>query len=425
MTMRRVALVAASLLTACATTEKMGDRVNPEVPAWFARSSGDLSVFARRKLTSEAKQTGEGYERGRPELDAVRNRVFVGSSDHGLYALRSSNLSTIWRFETAGMVQSEPTYDRELDVVFFGSNDGGLYALRASDGTLVWRFDTGSEVTKKPLIDGESLVFANASDQLFSIDRRTGKLLWQARRAPAAGMELAGYAGPTIDRGKVYFAYSDGHVGAYDLRDGSERWAPVDLAADAEQHPGGQEQRYLDVDTTPVVADVPGTGRVVFVASYAGGIYALDAETGARVWSNDKALGVTDLVYWTQPAHAPHPKGPDSDGPAQPEKRMLFASSAQTGLWAMDPANGKQVWRKPLPDGGITAPAIVAGALVFGTSRFGLFLMAPDNGKVIDAIDSGTGFVATPAAYGNRVFALSNGGVLYGIAIDAPLGKRL
>jgi len=411
-------------LTACATSERMGDRVNPETPLWYTHPSGDLDVFARRQLTMDTRVAGEPYEHGRPELDTAHNRVFVGSSDRGLYALRSSNLSTIWRFETANIVQCEPLYDRELDVVYFGSNDGGLYAVRASDGVLVYRFNSGFEIGKKPVLYGESLIFANASDQLFSIERRTGKLQWQVHRSPAAGMELAGYSGPALDHGKVYFAFSDGHVGAFDARDGSEKWSPVDLAAEAEQSSGDQTQRYLDVDTTPIVADVAPIGRVVFVASYTGGVHALDAENGSRVWVNEKVVGVNDLLYFVQRAHQPHPSGPDTGGPRVPEKRLLFASSAQTGFWALDPTNGHQVWRLPIPEGGITAPATVAGAIVFGSSRYGLFLINPENGRVIDGIDTDTGFSATPATFGNRAYVLSNTGAMLAIGIDTPLGKR-
>lgn len=420
---------ATSLGAGCAASEKMGDRVNPETPVWTTHLSGDMNVFARRQLTIESRKAGDifradEYEASRAELDTTRGRVFIGSSDHGLYALRASNLSTIWRFETAGMVQCEPLYDRELDVVFFGSYDGGLYAVRAADGGLLWRFNSGSEVSRKPVLYGETLVFLNGSDQVFALDRRSGKPIWAAHRTPAAGMELAGYAGPAVDHGKVYAAFSDGHVVAYDVRDGTERWSPVDLAAEAEQQAGGQEQRYLDVDTTPIVADVPGPGRVVFVASYQGGVYALDAENGSRVWANEKAAGVNDLVYWDQRAHEPNPKGPDAGGPKVPAKRLLFAASAQTGLWALDPATGREVWRLPVPEGGITSPAIVAGALVFGTSRYGLFLVSAENGHVIDAIDSGNGFAAKPATFGNRLYAFSNGGAIYGVSIDTPLPPR-
>lgn len=418
--LRLVALAGATLLSACATVspETVNDRVNPEVPLWFHRPIGAMTVEYDRTITADSRKVGEPWERGRPEIDVARRRVFIGSVDHGLYALRAGDGSTIWRFETPSAVQSEPLYDPEMDTVYFGSHDGALYCVAASDGHLIWRYDTGAEVAKRPTRDGEMLFFANAADNLYAVDRRTGKPKWAAHRQSALGMEVAGYAGPTFDRGLVYAAFSDGHVMAYDGRDGSEKWAPVDLAADAEQ--GGETVRYLDVDTTPVVDDGP-SGRVVYVASYAGGVVALDAQTGARVWTNDKAVGVTDLLLVREPAHRSKVEN-DPNAPLVPERKVLVASSASSGLWGLDPqALGRPLWRNRVPEGGITAPAYVAGALLVGTTRYGAFLVSPINGKVIDGLDMGGGFAHTPAAYGTRAFLFSNSGRLLGLHVAPPL----
>jgi len=325
---KRTVLAAFGLLAmgaGCATSETANDRVSPEVPLWYRRPSNTMSVLVQRSLTASGRTTGEDWERGRAEIDAAHGRVFLGTADRGFYALRAGDGSTIWRFETLGVVQCESLYDSELDVVYFGSHDGALYAVRAFDGSLLWRYFTGAEVARRPVRNGEMLYFANGADQLFAVDRRTGKKKWQAQRTSALGMEIAGYAGPTLANGKVYLAYSDGHVAAYDARDGSEKWTPVDLSAEAEQtSASGEAPRYLDVDTTPVPNEIPGSGNVIYVASYAGGVFALDAETGARVWANDQARGVTDLTLFREAAHAPDPKGPDRDGPTVPERKLLL-----------------------------------------------------------------------------------------------------
>ena len=305
----RAALTAAG----CATTESANDRISPEMPMWFNRPGNVMTLTVRRALTAGGRTVGEDYERGRAEIDPVHDRVFIGSADRGLYALRAGDGSTVWRFETLGVVQSEPLYDAEHDTVYFGSNDGALYAVRAFDGSLLWRFFTGAEVARRPVLSGEMLYFANAADQLFAVDRRTGKQHWRAHRTPALGMEIAGYAGPSLANGVLFMAYSDGHVAAYDARDGSEKWAPVDLSAEAEQSVAGVP-RYLDVDTTPVPDELAGVGKGVYVASYAGGGHALDAETGSRIWANDQARGVTDLTLWSEPAHRPSEDGPDRGG---------------------------------------------------------------------------------------------------------------
>jgi outer membrane protein assembly factor BamB len=423
----RVGVVGLSLLAAagCASSETSGDRINPDKPLWYHQPIGAMQIRFVRPLTASSRASGEPYERGRAELDPAHGRLFVGSSDRGLYALRAGDGSTIWRFETLGAVQSEPLYDAELDEVYFGSHDGAMYAVHASDGQLVWRYESGAEVARQPVLVGETLVFANGADNLFAIDRRSAKTLWHIHRSPALGMEVSGYSGPAYEDGTIFFAYSDGHVGAYDLRDGSERWTPVDLSAEAEQAQAGDALRYLDVDTTPIPDNLGPLGHVIFVASYAGGVYALDAERGSPVWKNDKAIGVTDISLWRERAH---PMRPDAPGyvpgaPDVPKREILIAASSASGLWGLEPTTGKMVWRLPIPDGGVTAPVPVSGALLMGTTMYGAFLLSPLNGRPIDGFDLGTGFSQTPAAFGNRGFLMSNAGTLVGVEIAPPRGE--
>jgi outer membrane protein assembly factor BamB len=408
--------------TGCATVETGDDRINPAVPLWFHRPSGAMQVLYTRPLAIDARASGEPVERGRAEIDAAHGRIFVGTIDHGLYALRAGGGSSIWRFETLGPVQCEPLYDAELDAVYFGSNDGSLYAVNASDGRLLWRYDSGAEVSRRPVLRGETLYFANGADNLFAIQRRTGATLWRVHRTPALGMEISGYAGPAVDGRSVFIAFSDGHVGAYDTADGSERWPPLDLSAEAEQSVGPDALKYLDVDTTPVPADLGAAGRVVFVASYAGGVVAIDQERGVPVWRDENITGVTDLMFWREPAHQPRPGTPEYvvGGPPVPQRELLLASSGSSGLTALEPATGKTVWRDPVPEGGITAPAALSGALLVGTTRYGAFLLSPLDGRPIDGIDLGSGFSETPAAIGNRGFLLTNGGTFVAIQVTSP-----
>jgi outer membrane protein assembly factor BamB len=409
------AVLTAALGLGAAGCDGIRSSATPEAPNWLHHPGTALSVYLRRPVSAEARAQGEPYERGRPEIDVEHRRVFVGSSDRGLYAIRVEDGETLWRFETLGAVQCEPLYDPVEDAVYFGSNDGALYKVRASDGTLRWRFATNAEVARRPVLKDGVLYVTNANDTLIAIDSGTGKMRWHQHRTPAFGMEVAGYAGPAVAGDKVYTAFSDGVVLAYAISDGSEQWPSVDLAAEAEQASGGDLPRYLDVDTTPIPARIA-SGDVVFVGSYSGGVFALDAEDGGRAWSNDKVLGVTELTLWTQPAHPPRA----GSAPPTPAKSLLLAASGLTGLWALDPDDGRTVWRRNLPEGGISAPVPFAGALLISSSRYGLFLFSPLDGAVIDGIDTGGGFGMTPAAYGRRAFVMTNAGQFLGLSIETP-----
>ncbi len=387
----------------------------PEMPTWYQRPGWAIQVTERRDLTATSETQGEDHERGQPAIDPDGRRLFVGSSDRGLYALRAEDLSTIWRFQTASYVQSEPLYDRAEDTVYFGSNDGALYKVKAEDGALLWRFSTNAEVARRPVLADGVVYFVNANDTAIAADAATGKMRWNHHRTPAYGMEIAGHAGVAVHGGKVYTAFSDGRVVALGATTGKEVWS-YDLAAEAESSGGDEPLRYLDADATPVLARTR-DALAVFVASYEGGVFALDTETGSLLWRREEARGTTELTLWEEPAHAPR-----DGGPRVPARRLLLASSGTTGLWALSLEDGRPLWRQPLPEGGISRPIPWSGALLFSTTRYGLFLLSPRDGSVIDGIDTGNGFAMTPAVHGQRAFLVSNRGTLFSLRILAPGG---
>jgi outer membrane protein assembly factor BamB len=410
------AIIGSLMLLAVAGCDALRTLASPEVPLWVNHPGNAIFVFGRRELTAQSRKEGEPYERGKPEIDSHHRRVFVGSSDRGLYALSAVDLDTLWRFETGGAVQSEPLYDLRDDAVYFGSNDGALYKLRAVDGKMLWRFASNAEITRKPVLHRGTLFAVNANDTLLAINPKNGKMRWYRHRTPAAGMEISGYAGAAVLNDMVYTAFSDGSVMAYRTVDGAEAWPGlVDLAADAEQTRGGEEVRYLDCDTTPVIGKA-GDKDAVFVASYEGGVYALDALSGEREWLNDAITGVTELVLWEAPAK---PRPGRKQGRTN---RVLIGSSGLTGLWGLDPDTGAELWRRDLPSGGITGAAPWSGVLLVGTTRFGIFLVHPLDGGVIDGVHQGGAFAAAPAAYGRSAYMLSNEGVLFGLFLSPPLG---
>lgn len=398
-------------LLGLAGCESMRASVNPEVPPWVHRPSFSMTTVYRQPIAALSRDETEAYERGRPEIDVRGRRVFVGSSDRGLYAIRAEDGSVLWRFETLGVVQCEPLYDPEEDVVYFGSNDGALYKVRAGDGALLFRFATNAEVARQPVVLDDTVIVVNANDTVLALDRATGRRRWSQHRTPALGMEVAGYAGPLVWRGIVYAGFSDGTVTAYDARDGTERWQPVDLSAEAEEALG-DVPRYLDVDTTPLPGAVDDT-PVVYVASYDGGLFALDAASGTKVWGRPEITGAHELSIYRDTA-------PPRSGTHVPRREFLLVSTGTTGLWAIDPRTGQEIWRRALPDGGVSAPSTIAGALLVSTTVHGLFLLSPVDGSVIDGMHTDAGFSMAPAVHGLRAFILSNTGRLLSIHVTPP-----
>lgn len=410
----------ATLGTGC---ETLRGSAQPQQPNWFERPSQSIHVVYRTPLVAPTRHHGEAYERGQIEIDPAQRRLFVGSSDHGLYCLDARDGSPLWRFETTGHVQSSPLYDAAENVVYFGADDGALYKLDASNGELRFRFATNSEVSERPVLSNGKLYFVNANDTVVAIDARSGKMLWNQHRAPIPGMQLAGHSGLLVWGGRVYVGFSDGMAIAYDATTGAERWQPVDLAAEAEQSAGNAPDHF-DVDTTPVADTIDGS-PVVYVASAQGGVFALDAESGTQTWHNPSVIGSTQLLLWDEPKR----KTGDVDtgaveasenGQSVHSRKLLIAATGASGLWALEPSDGSVVWRSRLPDGGVAGPVPLAGALLVSASQLGLYLVSPSNGRVIDGIHIVEGVSALPSGRGNHGFVLTNTGDLLAVHVAAP-----
>src|SRR5439155_24546042 len=92
---------------------------------------------------------------------------------------------------------------------------------------------------------------------------------------------VRGVSSPAIDFDKIFVGFSDGSAMCLDATDGAVKWT----------RQLSQANQFPDVDAEP---QLDGNGHVVF-ASYAGGIFSLDEESGADIWVNN-LQGVNHLL---------------------------------------------------------------------------------------------------------------------------------
>jgi len=115
--------------------------------------------------------------------------VYIGSSDHVLYALDRATGNKKWEFQTESRITSSPAVAG--GVVYFGSFDGNFYAVDAATGKENWRFATPGERRFDP--PGEPPRRRHAGDP-----PPAGKAIY---------VLLAPYDQPFIDREKLRVIY--------------------------------------------------------------------------------------------------------------------------------------------------------------------------------------------------------------------------
>ncbi len=154
-------------------------------------------------------------------------------------------------------------------MVYFGSGDGNVYALNALSGAMQWKFQTGDVVHASPAIAAGKLYIGSWDSYFYALDANTGKQVWRFKTGedPKIHNQVGIQSSATIVDGVVYFGCRDSNLYALDAATGRERWSFSNHGS--------------WVITSPVVKD----GKVYFATSDSALFHALDAKTGAALYS--------------------------------------------------------------------------------------------------------------------------------------------
>jgi outer membrane protein assembly factor BamB len=222
----------------------------------------------------------------------------------------------LWRFRS-GVVESSPLLVKGR--LYFGSWDGHLYAVRARDGKLLWSYRADDEVNSAPAYAGGSVFFGTDGGRVHAIDARTGRVRWVASAFSRFGRREYFYATPTVAYGRVFIGNTDGTVYAFGAGSGRMLWA----------QPAG----------TYVYTAAAVWRRKVYVGTYDGRVLALDAATGDIRWSMESPAAVhgaptvlDGLVYFASCGTC----GSNGQRYAKPGPFRTFALDARTGkrVWS-------------------------------------------------------------------------------------------
>ena len=309
-------------------------------------------------------------------------------------------LSWAFGFPEAQRARSQPAVTE--NAIFTGSQSGRVYALDRATGCIWWTFDAESEVRNAPVLDmeaaeGPTLYFGDFGARVYAIDAKSGALRWS----------------------KSVRDHPDGTItGSLALHNG---------------------RLFVPMSSTEVLSAY---NPVYECCTFRGGVTALDASDGARLWrwySVDKP--VRNSNGETSPSGAPVWGTPTVD----PVRGLLYvgtgenysspANDASDAIVALELASGRRKWvmqatsgdawnaacgsdqsancpAEDGPDFDFGAPPILVRA-----GETDLLLAGQKSGEIF-AIDPGTGRLIWRRQVGRGGF---NGGIHWGMASDGRM----
>jgi outer membrane protein assembly factor BamB len=286
--------------------------------------------------------------------------LYVGSSDHFLYALDLAAGALKWKFKAESRITSSPAVSAGL--VYFGSFDGNFYAVDAATGQLKWKFQTGGErrfagnhlhgaqpaaetmpdpfdfFLSSPVVWSGGVYFGSGDTNIYALDAASGGLKWKFKTGDVV------HASPAISGGTLFVGSWDSYFYALDAATGKEKWR-FKTGEDPEIH------NQVGIQSSAAVAD-----GVVYFGCRDSNFYAVDAATGRQRWS------FPNKGSWVIAS------------PAVLDGKVYFATSDSGLFYALDAKSGAPLFSldyKHWPM--FSSPAIAGDTLYIGSHQGRLF----------------------------------------------------
>jgi outer membrane protein assembly factor BamB len=337
------------------------------------RAAGDGGAAMFR---GDLQHTGAYDGRGVPDLHGVRWKfrtngqvysspavvdglAIVGSTDGNLYAIDADSGTAKWKFQTKARITSSPAVN--AGVAYFESYDSNFYAVEVATGALKWKFATNGEkrfsaphmhgmlpasepvpdpfdfYLSSPAVANGAVYFGSGDGNVYALEAATGSLKWKFQTADVV------HASPAVADGLVFVGSWDTYFYALDANTGAEKWK-FKTGEDPAFH------NQIGIQSSAAVAN-----GIVYFGCRDSKLYALDAHTGAKLWVVD------NKGSWVIGSPAIH------DG-------KVFFTTSDSGLFhAVDAQSGAELFSLSFNWPMFSSPS-AAGNLVYIGSHEGKLL---------------------------------------------------
>lgn len=373
------------------------------------------------------------------------NTRFQTADQAGLTSAQVRHLKLKWAYGFSGDMTSFAAVTALDGTLFMGSAGGVVQAINAKTGCLYWRFEADGPVRTalRAVRNGSSysLIFSDLNGGTYSLDAKTGKLLWKRRveeheatRLTGAAVELNGvvyvpaasWEETRSNDPKYECCTFRGSLTALRARDGSVVWKTymidppkktgVNSAGTPQWAPSGAgiwSAPTLDTKRG-VIYVTTGDNYSIPASATSDAVAALDLKTGRILWMQQLLPGDA----WTAAcinggANCPPDSGPDYDFGSSallihlPSGRDILSAGQKSGVvYALDPdQKGKILWQTRVGKGGVN------GGIEWG--------MASDGQQVYAAVSDLPKVLEAPKGpLGNATFEPNVGGGLAALRVE-------
>ncbi|HEX6798013.1 MAG TPA: PQQ-binding-like beta-propeller repeat protein [Ktedonobacterales bacterium] len=316
--------------------------------------------------------------------------LYFGTHQGKFFAMRAEDHQVLWEYPHSSLPLAEITRSAAVTngVAYFCSFNTGLFAVSALNGTKLWEQDNSFVFASSEPVLANGQIYVNSIGTIGVAFVGVGDLKGNqvAALSPSNG-NAVGTSAPLVVGDRVYVGGNDGYLYALDAtKTGPEIWR-ADTGATKAQQLKKSDTYY--VSATPTIAS-----SVIYVGSQDNFVYALDAGTGARLWS----FPTNGPITYSSPVIA---------------NGVLYVGSNDNNLYALNARSGRLVWQYATGGQINGTPTLASGVVYAGSYDQYVHAVDATSGKLIRKYNAGGQVFAQPVvAEGVLYVVTGNGWVL-------------
>lgn len=309
----------------------------------------------------------------------IGGSIYAAGQDGQLAKFEAESGKQIWRIDAGTKLSSGVGGGDNL--LLAGTAKGDVLAFDR-DGKPLWQAKVSSEVLSAPQAADDIVVVRTGDGRIYGLDAKDGKRKWVYQRAMPA-LALRNYAGVVVTRGAVLAGFSGGKLVALNLANGTVGWeATVALPRGATEL-----ERIADITSLPVV-----DASMVCAVAFQGRVACFDLLRGNQLWVRE----ISSIAGLSM------------------DNRYLYVSDAKGAVHALDKNSGASIWKQDKLSGReLSAPLLLNGYVAVADFQgYVHFLSRDDGGFAVRIATDGSAVVTSPLALkGEMLVQTLNGGV--------------
>ena len=289
----------------------------------------------------------------------------------------------LWRVETGKKLSAAVGVGEGMVLAATPKGEVLAYDL---DGKALWQAKVSSEVLSAPQAAEGIVVVRSVDGRIFGLSAGDGKRRW-VYQGPMPSLAIRGYAGVVLKRGAVFAGYAGGKLVALSLANGNLGWE----ASVAQPRGSSELERIADVTSMPVLDD-----KRICAVAYQGRVACFEVLNGNLVWAREMS-SISGLTL-------------DQSG--------MYVSDAKGAVHALDKNSGASIWKQDkLLNRRLSAPLARGKYLAVGDLEGQVHFLSREDGSFVARVATdGSAIGAPPLALGPDLLVQTRNGGMFALS---------